>query len=105
MNRTDSQTEDSPLSAWAVTDLISKALSLCQMQGLVAGTIDTLVGVVISPPPQGKSHFEMMLVPACAACSVYQGRSQIGGMPAEWDSLHWVDPQENARAESIMLAK
>ena len=41
-----------------------------------------LVFSVISPTPQGKSHFVVVLVLAGAACQVWQGRRCFKGVPA-----------------------
>lgn len=34
-----------------------------------------------------------------------QGRSYFGGMPPEWDMLDGADPQKNARAGCMVLAR
>jgi len=77
----------SATASWA---LICSAHSLGnQVRGLPAGTTGVLVCGVISLSPWDKSHFEVALVSAGAACQVWQGqellwRDSCGGWQVGW---------------------
>lgn len=58
-----------------------------QLRGPAVGTIGKLVHRVISPVPWVRSHFSGVLVPCGLACWVWQGRSCLGGVPAEASGL------------------
>lgn len=54
-----------------------RAFSLCsQLKHSAAGTVGELVCGVISPP-QRKSHFGVVAIPAGAACRVWVGLEQV----------------------------
>lgn len=54
-------------------------------------------------------HGPLAAVEVALVCVVmfppHQGRRYYGGMPPEWGKLNGADPQKNARAECMMLAR
>ena len=64
-------------SAEAAIPLISRAFSVLPA-ARAAGYVGTLVCVVMSSYPQGRSHFGVVPVPTGAAWRVYWDRSYFG---------------------------